>query len=76
MKKLYRVGWLEDRYIDIETMSSKKAEEIAANGEFDEEDVISRGITEMPKFEGIVCPMCKEIEDDDGRCRCTNKDGK
>ena len=44
MKKLYRVGWLEDRYIDIETMSSKKAEEIDISLENIEEYIINIGL--------------------------------
>ena len=76
MKKLYRVVWEESRHIDVEANSMNEAEERVKQGDFLERDVESDEITVDAEAIGEVCGICNEVQDEDGRCKCTNEDGK
>ena len=73
-KKFYRVVWDERRHIDIKANSMNEAEEKIKQGDFMDRDVESDEVTVEVECIGEVCGICNCLQDEDGRCKCTNED--
>lgn len=76
--KTYRVTLrqTEDFFIEVEAADEKEAAYIA-DDKFSHGDYTETGELAVETADVIrICPFCKEAEDDDGRCKCTNKDSK
>ena len=73
--KTYNVVWSERMSINVQAENEQKAREKILNCEHDESQVSSEIDSQPEAFDMNICAS-GHAQDEDGRCPCTNRDGK
>ena len=68
----YRVAWSERHSVIVKAPNEGEAIKKASKGNYDSDE--NAEITESGFEVWKICEICGLPEDEDGRCRCTNKD--